>query len=216
MRTISIHGESYTISRLKLRKWIELSVLKERIEVAVDTKSAESLADAICKFVSTAISIPVEIIEQAEWQEVAIAFSDCIEENYINLDIPLFKYNEKQADEPWDYPGRSWYVWWYKFSKEFGWTSDIIAELDVEEAFKLLQEILVGEQLEREWQWSLSEKSSGWDEAAKKSKYIELPRPDWMQKAPAQNQPKTVQIPKSLLPVGNVIRYEPVRRAESL
>jgi hypothetical protein len=214
-RTVSISGEQHEFSRLKLRKWIELSVLKEQITIAVDTKSAEMLADAICKFVSTAICVPEETIQNADWKDVALAFSSCIEENEIDRTIPLFKYNEKQDEEVWEYPGRGWYVWWHKFSKEFGWTSDIIAELDVDDAFKLLQEMLLSEQLEREWQWSLSEKSSGYDENTKKGKYIELPRPSWMAK-PKREQPKVIQIPRSLLPVGNVVRYEPKKRIETV
>jgi hypothetical protein len=207
MKTVSISGEQYTFSRLKLRKWIELSVLKERINVAVDTKSIVTLSDVICKFVSTATSISEEIIQEADWREIALVLVDCIDENEIDKSIPLFKYNEKQDEEPWEYPGRSWYVWLYKFSKEFGWTPEVVAELDVDDAFKLLQEMLVTDQLEREWQWSLSEKSSGYDEAAKKSKFIELPRPNWMMKEP--KQPTVIKIPKAMLPVGNVIKYEP-------
>lgn len=215
MKTVSISGEQYSITRLKLRKWIELSVLKERITVAVETKSVEALSDAICEFVTTATAISTETIEKADWMDAVLVFNSCVEENEVDKTLPLFKYNETQKDEPWDYPGRSWYVWWHKFSKEFGWTADTVAELDVDDAFRLLQEVLLGDQLEREWQWGLSEKSSGWDESAKKSKFIELPRPNWMTKT-AKEQPKVIKIPASLLPVGNVVRYEPKKRTEAV
>jgi hypothetical protein len=115
-------------------------------------------------------------------------------------------YKSTKEEESWDYEGRTWYLYAHMLASEFGWSLDEIAELDVDDAFALLQEILISSQLEKEWQWSMSDKSYGKDKNTGEWRYFNLPRPPWMEDKP--KEPKKIMIPKSLLPVGNVITYK--------
>jgi hypothetical protein len=79
----------------------------------------------------------------------------------------------------------------------------VIAELEVEDAFALLQEIETDKQLEREWAWQTNELAYPYNKDTKKSDFHPLPRPAWM-RIKAGPPPKT-RIPKKMMPVGNII-----------
>jgi hypothetical protein len=90
------------------------------------------------------------------------------------------------------------------FSSTYGWDEDRIANLDIDTAIGLLQEILITEQLDHEWQFSITELAYPYNETTKKSSFRPLPRPDWMKKI----IPKVTKIRKDFLPLGNIIGVE--------
>lgn len=196
----------YQILRVKFRKFIALDEIQNQIIKATETQD-DSLSSLLCSYVSVALSCPRELLDDLPWKDVVSTYLDIVLKNVFVIDLPFLKRTTKKEireAEPWEYPGRAWYAYSHMMAKEYGWTLEYIGELEVEDAFRLLQEIVVDAQLLREWQWDISEKSTGYDEATKKARHIELPRPDWMRPIPLP--PKKVKIPMSYMPVGNVIR----------
>jgi hypothetical protein len=137
------------------------------------------------------------------WFDDLDNFEKAVTVNLPTLKFALLNSREKSEKLPWEYEGRTWYYWLNLFSRAYGWSRQYIAMLDIDTAIGLLQELLIEEQLRHEWDWSLSEIAYPYDEKSKKSKFHELPRPDWMKKiAPP---PKKVMIRVDMIPVGNVI-----------
>jgi hypothetical protein len=113
----------------------------------------------------------------------------------------------KRLDEPWEYAEREWYYWLYLFGKHFGWDEERIADLDIETGIALYQEIGVGEQLDREWRWSMSEIAYPYNKDTKKSEFHPYPRPTWMLSDVVLKPPK-IKMRREYWPVGNVVKYE--------
>lgn len=140
------------------------------------------------------------------WYEVGEAFSSLLEENLVRIKLPLLRdVPNKQETPSWDYPEREWYFWVNTFASEYGWKIEDVGELDIDDAMALMQEIEVRRQLDKEWEHQLSETAYSYDAASKKSKFVPLPRPIWMQKA-HQFVTKLRKIPKKFIPPGVVIR----------
>jgi hypothetical protein len=104
----------------------------------------------------------------------------------------------------WDYPNRSWWSLCRLLTKEFGWSVEYVENLDVATAMHIIQEVLIEEQLDKEWQWLLSERAVKYNEGTKKYEPNPLPRPNWMR--PIPKQPKKIMIRKDMMPVGIIIR----------
>ncbi len=208
MDKVNLGNKEYSIARSKFKTWIELEEIQETLSQALDRDDMEEVGECILLYVSKSISTSINEIEHLPWKEMAVAYSATTEANHSIKILPFMKRtskkNEREA-EIWDYPGRVWFLYVNRIVEKYHWTMDYVSNLDVDDALSLIQEILVSEQLNKEWEWALSEKSSGYDEATKKSKFIEMPRPDWMK--PVPKPPKVTKIPKFMLPVGNVIRY---------
>lgn len=207
MAKVSLDGKEFTVERSKFKSWIELENIREKIFHAIEIENTDEVGMYILLYVSTALGIDVSSIETLAWRDIAVAYSTVVSMNYSIRLLPFMKFNKKKLDderEVWDYDGRIWYLYSHKIATEYGWKLSDISELEVDDAFALIQEILVSEQMNREWEWTLSDKSTGYDEATKKSKFIELPRPDWMK--PIPREPKKTKMPKFMLPQGNVIR----------
>ena len=189
---------TYEVERARLRVWLRLEFLQSSIREAVGA----NIADLLCEYVSTALRVSKTDVVGAPWFEVAYAFKSVYLVNTVSIDIPLLRRPSKEhTDEPWEYDERDWYVWAHTLAREFGWSLEYIAELDVEDAFKLSQEILLDRQFQREWEWMLSDRAFTYDPNLGRSRVNELPRPPWMQ-AEIDKQPETVRIPRAMMPVG--------------
>lgn len=198
----------YQFERLKLRNWLKLNDLYGKILSAVDV---DELVDYIDKYISTALG--GFNIEETPWMETAYIMQEIQKANLPTLDFPSLKGKlpKKESKIVWDYDGRTWYIWLHAFSKEYGWSPEYIAEMDVDDAFGLMQEILIDDQLEREWDWQLSEIAYPYDKSTKKSKFKPLERPFWMKKVPMVENITKVKIDKRYIPVGNVVSYQDVK-----
>lgn len=207
MAKIQLDNKEYTITRSKFKSWIELENIRENIYHSIEAENTDDIGTYILLYVATALDVDVSSIENLSWKDIASTYSIVVSENFNIRLLPFMKSHKKKVEDGkdvWDYDGRTWYSYSHKMANEYGWKLSDISELDVDDAFSLIQEILVSEQLKKEWEWTLSDKSSGYDENTKKSKFIELPRPDWM--IPIPQAPKKVKMPKFMMPQGNIIR----------
>lgn len=193
--------ENLKFERKLLREWLRLEELRGKILEAADQTNFVAIAAGLREYVSAASGVEYQSLS---WFEDLENFEKAFEKNRPTFPFALLKSREKTEKLPWEYEGRTWFYWLHIFSSAYGWSEKQIAELDIDTAIGLLQEILIEEQLRHEWEWSRSEVAYPIDEHTKKSKFHELPRPDWMKKiAPP---PKKVMIRKDMLPVGNVVQ----------
>lgn len=192
--------------RLKFKEWIQLDSIKKKIDEEAEAGHWQAIPDLIFQFI-TACGYE---LDDPPWMEAAEAFTSAVEENKPRIQFPIFKSRERGKHQPWEYEGRSWYFWLNVFARNYGWTGEVVAELDLDDAIGLYQEILVDEQFEKEWQHSLSELAYQYNKATKKSVFKPLGRPDWMsQYDRVPNQPiKTVKIPVKAMPIGVIINLD--------
>ena len=114
----------------------------------------------------------------------------------------LVEERKNHKTPPWDYPGRGALMLVHLIGRVYGWSIETIFALEPEMGFVLVNEILVDEQLNQEWEYGLSEVSRVYNEATKKTHFKPLPRPSWMvQKVSSL----VTKLPKNMLPVGNVV-----------
>lgn len=194
--------EANIIERARFKTWLRLWDLREQIHKAVEVGDIDQASSLIIAYLSTALA---RSYEDSNWEETARLFVDAVTANLIPRTLPFLRIVKDNHPPAWDYAGRDWYLHAHILADRYGWTLEYIANLDVEDALAMEQEILIDEQLTKEWQWALSEKSSGWDENTKEGKFIEYPRPDWMKSEPPPV--KVIPMPRGLLPIGNVVSY---------
>jgi hypothetical protein len=193
------------IHRVKFRKWTELEDLREQIVKAAED-IAEGFPNKFYAYLSAALGVEEEEIACLSW-------IDCVELFYsihaINLppsNLPLVSVKAKEKKPVkigWDYPGRFWYLYANKIAHAYGWTMEYIAELEINDALAMVQEILTDDQLEREFYWGLSEIAYPYNKSTKQNRYQPLERPQWM--LPVPEKPKQIRIRRSLLPEGMII-----------
>lgn len=203
--TLTLGEKEYTVKRATLRHWLELEDIKDNIKKAVEVGNSCDISSHIYAFISTALRIE-EDLSSLPWQEVSLAFGSLYQLNTPKHDFPLLRAKIEDKVVAWDYEGRSWYMWLHLFSSSYGWSSEYVGELDVDDAIALSQEIIVEEQLSKEWEWALSDRAVTYDKASKKSRFTPLERPEWMRMVKDFKLP-VVKMPKFLLPVGNVVSY---------
>lgn len=199
------------VVRHKLRAWLVLEDIQSKISKAAKAGDKDEFVSSLYSYVSTAFSIPVEELEQCYWLDIATAYAQGLALDNLNSNLPLIKpILDKRPDESemFDYPGRSWYMWANIFSSAYGWSLEYIAELDVNDAVALYQEILIDNQHEKEWDWMLSENAYSYDSNTKKSKFIPLNKPEWMRTPREIKEIPTFRIRKSELPVGLILRWD--------
>jgi hypothetical protein len=188
--------------RLRLKGWLQGESLRENLKL---DKSTEDWIEILYSYLT--LIFDEQDWHDMPWIEVAQHYQLGVEANQLTIDFPMLRPRDRESQKlPWEYPERNWYVWANMFASRYSWTLDYIAELDIDDAVGLMQEILTDDHLAKEWQWNLSELTYSYDSTTKQSKHTEYPRPTWM--LPIQEAPKPVKIPKSLLPVGLVISTE--------
>jgi len=184
----------------RLRTWLELETYKEKIIEATD---GGDFPKVLLKYLSVAFwGINSKWFDHANWIKIVSAFYLSISK-LPKIELPITTpTNEKSSKDDWSYDGRTWHLYSHMLAKNYGWTLEYISCLRVDEALAKIEEIMVDEQLNREFQYSLSENAYSYDQRTKKNKFIPLPRPYWMRK-----KAKPIQkflIPASMLPVGVV------------
>lgn len=205
---ITLFDTTYSVSRCKFKRWLELEQLRDKIQVHLKSHSIEDATECIFLYICGSIDIEIDKLRVGNWPDIAMAFMQLMSLNEPSF-IPAymrFVEQQKERKELWDYDDRAWFVYAHLFAKEYGWTLDYSAELDIDDALKMIQEIMIAEQSRKEWEWMCSQNSVGYDSSTKQSKVIELPRPAWMRPAPAM--PKKVKILKAHMPMGMIIKYD--------
>lgn len=202
-----VDGKTYSVSKIGLRKWLELEETSKHIIDFMRDKNIVEVVNSMCSYLSCVID--VENIRSAFWREVAEAY---IKINILcipSIDLPFLHGKIEDRKDGWDYDERSWYLWSHLLASHYGWSLEYISELDFNDALALLQEIFVEDQLKKEWEWSLTEIAYPYNKVTEKSEYRPLPRPSWMSgKAPSIEATKPVRIPAGMMPVGIVMKWE--------
>lgn len=199
--------------RKGLRQWITLEEARSKIKDSFETKDAHKSSDSIFDYLRLASKVD----EDGEWDKLdaITAFRLYVEAHSLNSpskEFPILKAHvEDKEPLPWEYPGRAWYFWLNLFSKNYDWEIEYISSLEIDDAIGLYQELEIDKQLEREWEWSMSEVSWQYDPSDKKSHFKALPRPNWM--LPIAPKPKIIRLPKDMLPIGIVDNLDELNKA---
>jgi hypothetical protein len=186
--------------------WIDLEGKKERILEAVE-QGRPDFPDVLLDFCSTASwGLSPRWFEDADWLKVVELFFACLSKSP-QIKIPLTAPNkEKYKDEPWAYEGRTWPLYAHLLAQAYGWTLSEISQLRVSEALSMIQEIMVDKQLEKEFQYGLSEIAYPYNKQTKQSSFKPLDRPYWMRpELNAQRDIPRFTIPQSYIPEGVVM-----------
>lgn len=181
--------------------------LKKELDIAISKHDFNQIFLCKVKFIEMAISPSPSGVQWDEvpWYEFVALFSAAAQANSPTIEFPILRGSgEVDKKLPWEYDGRAWYFWLNLFADVYGWDIDTVSNLDIDDAIGLYQEIEIGRQLEKEWQWGLSEVAYPYNKSTKKSEYRPLPRPNWMMPLVPKHLP-IVKMKKSFLPVGNVI-----------
>lgn len=203
--SITLGGKKYVVSRATLKAWLRLEDLREEITEAAGREDREGLVAKIYSYLSVAISANIAF-SKISWFDIVGAYVELIKLNRPIYEFPLLRMvNDIKEKIGWNYKGRTWYAWAHTLSEAYGWSLEYIAELDIDDAIALIEEIAVKDQLEKEWEWALSEKSVSYDKQGKGT-FKELPRPSWMIDVTI-HMPRKSPIKKSMIPVGNVIQW---------
>ena len=194
-----------TPSRLPLKGWAALDDYRKQIADCKDTDSACAL---LIKSIELAITERPKL-DDVFWMDVSDLYVRVSNANQPLIQFPIFTQSEKESDDlPWEYPGRTWHFWLNVFAKNYGWSEESIAALDIDTVIGLYQEIVVDEQMRQEWQWGLSEKSVEYVSSTKESKFVPLSRPKWMQAVAKPKKIVKTKILKSMMPAGNVVNLD--------
>jgi hypothetical protein len=204
---VTLDGKEYEVTRARLRVWLQLEDIREQIARAADSKDKEGFTASIYSYLSVALSVDIDF-STLPWYEVVEAYLDIVALHRPFFEFPFLKTAEKQEKVPWDYEGRTWYSWSHMLAEAYSWSLEYIAELNIDDAIAHLQEIATSEQMHREWEWMLSDKSVTYDKRGKGS-FHDLNRPSWMggKEKRTINDVEKTPIKKSMLPVGNVVRW---------
>jgi len=192
------------ISKAKFKKWLELEDIRLQIKDAIDQGNTDKVSSLLCFYLSVAFCRGDW--EKLPWEVALKEYSFVVNLHTPSKDFRIFSGNsEKKAFLIND---SSWYAWANMFSAEYGWDLKYIAELDIDDAISLIQEILYNEQIQKEWEWTLSEMSVQYDKDGK-GKLRPLDKPKWLLpiKEEVKELPK-IKILKSMLPSGIVLRWD--------
>lgn len=207
---VELDGNEYEVFRSHLKDWLYLEEIKSSIRQAAEIKDTDDLVRHLFDYLSAAFSVELEW-DKFDWIEVSKAFYGIQEINSLDFDFPLLRFQGDEKSVVWNYDGRTWYFWAHTLASTYGWSLDEIADLDPNDAVALLQEILVDDQLSREWQWGLSEVAYPYNAQTKKSQFKPLDRPAWMF-VPVKTE--KIKIPAKLVPVGKGIKLGEGQDAE--
>lgn len=203
---ITLLGKSVILQRLTLKGWTALEGSKQDMDEAIKHKDFDKYYLAIVQFIEMASSIPTKIDwDRVPWFEAISVYSQAVVLNSPTIKFPvLTSTKEDNKKLPWEYSGRSWYFWLHLLASNYGWEEEKIGELDIDTAIGLYQEILLGEQLEKEWTYSLSEMAYEFRPGSKTSTYKPLERPEWMLPMSPKQLP-IIKMRKDMMPIGNIV-----------
>jgi len=216
MQTFLLKLAVYLFRKVTFKHWCLLEDKKYSCLQAVEDSSPD-FPDLLADYLSTALYFKIDF-SKISWEDTIFAFYKIhgVTSDIKKIPITSYKSEKKDKKDIWDYSGRLWYFYSNIIASAYGWSEKRIAKLDVSDALAYVQEILTERQLEKEFYWSTSEVAYVYDKATKKSKFSPMSRPYWMLPNPENKEkPKTASIPKSLLPVGNVINLYATKETKS-
>jgi hypothetical protein len=191
--------------RLNLRGWSKLEGIQKQLTQLGKQGGYEPMGELILEFLNLC---DVKVSDKTPWYETVDLFVQAQVANAPKKPFPLLKSKSKGEDAPWDYAGRDWYWWLNLFASHYGWGEAEVEVLDIDDAIGLYEEILVDDQMDKEWEHSHYEGAYEYIPATKKSRLVPLPRPDWMLPPPNQRKVIKTKIRKDMMPVGNVVNLD--------
>ena len=199
----SLKGKVVDLERPKLKQWLRFEEIRAVQEETAAVRN-ESFSTMICSYLAAVFSKSVEDFSHEPWFVVLNLYLSVIDFFAPTLPFSILTSNPKHGvteKVAWEYPGRTWYMWLDMLGSRYHWTQEVIAELSIDDAMGLFQETLFNNQLDKEWQWSLTELAYPYNAASKTSRFQPLERPIWMRTNIAEQQ-KNVKIHKSMIPLG--------------
>lgn len=211
---LTLGGREYTATRVRLGQYLRLQAIVEALEEAVEGRDSGAINDAILKYLITAIpGLDRERLRPLPWFELLNAYHQVSTLNTIpeatRFAILRRVEERKGRSIPWNYVGRSAIFWTHVIASAYHWSKGAIENLWPEEAIAFIQEIMVEDQLDREFLHSLSDVAYHYDKTTKKSRYKPLARPLFMIQG-TQQKPRRILLHRRMLPIGNVIYPEGV------
>lgn len=203
---IKILNKEVSLKRLKLKEWTRLEPLKRNLDAALQNKTFDTVSNLMAGFIEAVMEQPAPKIawDKLAWWEFLEVYTEAVQLNNPTIQFPILQTRGEDKKLPWEYEGRAWYFWLNLFASNYGWDEATIAELDIDTAIGAYQEIEITNQLEKEWEWGMSEIAYPYNKNTKKSEYHPLQRPEWMRPVIPKQLP-VVKIRQEFVPQGNVI-----------
>lgn len=212
---ISLGGDSYTIKRSRLGKYLDLLLQRNRLDEAVESGDNQRIASGLYEYLR--ISLPDldrATFESAPWFEVIRMFADIADLNVIPLADQYAIINVDGGEEsdsvPWEYPERAGVVWKHMLAGAYHWSLEDIDNLWPEQAIQFLMEIISDVISDKEFAHRLSDVAYEYDKTTKQSRYTPLRRPLWMLEGSKETKEKRKKgllttLRRDFLPAGLVI-----------
>lgn len=200
---IVLNKQTFNLERFKLRKWLEIEEVHSDAIQAAEIGNGNQFTDCIHSYISAAVSIPTEELEDTSWIDIYTAYMSIYSVNLPSKPFPVLKGSSDGEKAAWDYIGRDWYIWANLLAKTYGWEMEYMADMDIDDAIAMSQEVLVGDQLSKEWEYGISGVGVNYDKTGKGT-FKPLGRPGWMMPEIVVEKTKIL---KSMMPVGNVVTW---------
>jgi hypothetical protein len=200
---VVLNGREFTIARARLGLFLRLETISAKLVGMIKRRDSGGCVFVIAEYLELATGEPLGDLTKLMGVELFSAYLTIKMMNFLDADIPLLKkLTEKTHGEssPWEYDGGLRYTWIHLLASTYHWPLDQIENLWPEEAVAFIQEILVQDQLQREWDYGLSEHAYSVDKEGV-SRFMPLPRPAWM----VRSRPKKTKMLRRLLPSGHII-----------
>lgn len=198
--TIKLFGAEMVVERGRLGVHLLLGSLLDQCQEAVEAREVAEINRVLHAYL--ALAVGKEDLEGLEFLEFGTAINELRELNRLHFFPPFMEEEHTEVEPPpWSYKERGTAIWVHRLAMAYQWSREEILELVPEEAVIYLQEIMLDDQLRKEWEWDLCSFSRVYNPKTKTSRHQPLPRPGWM----VQREPQIVKIPISALPVGVVI-----------
>lgn len=213
-------GSTLQVSRAGLGRHFVLRRLAQDIEKA----PIEEKVDVLERWLSVAEVEDAHTLSLHDLLAVVFAVSELNRPR----GRPAWELIDKVTDEPprmrlSDYEGRALARFVHILARSYGWSFKDILEMSPEAALAHVQESLIDNHRDREWEYGLSEVAYSYDSASKTSKYKPFPPLDWdvalIGEGPHRPVPK--EIVERYYPKGEIIdltnreTVERTRRASS-
>jgi len=204
--SLDLGGQTYTVQRVRLGTYLDLQDQLTALAKAVEKRDTTAVGDATFEYLNITIpELSRDQFDECPWFEVTWSFAKIVLLNKIPGKLAMLRHKITGIKSvPWDHEARDRLTWLHIIAGAYHWAKTEILNLWPEEAVGLIQEILADQQLDREFMHALSEVAYVFNPHTKKSRYAPLHRPSWM--LLRDREQVVTRIPKSMLPVGNIIR----------
>jgi len=186
--TVTLDGHDHVVRRARLGLYLELEQY-ERKHAVVGYLQAYGLPTNVSGVEGLRAYIALKKLNRPK----------------IQIPLLLAKANAKTKDANWNYEDRWTISYIHIVASAYHWSRADILNLNVDEFYCYVQEILTDTQMDREWVYSLSEIAYPFDSASKTRKFKPLERPSWMMLNATRWEPEMVRMPKAMLPMGLIL-----------